>query len=622
MRFGDFFRRSSGKSVLLVSALLVSLTLTTLIAVRVQLTSEISAEFVNKARMAMRTLALTYADRQKDLRLAFSGDRIAAAVLASVPDISDHDVVDRTATMIDGVATIFASRGARDYERVSTNVKNEKGERATGTRLSADHPAHAFLDRGEPYYGEAVLFGRDYITAYYPLKNQAGAVTGILFIGLPMEQAKLMVDRLTWSVAGVALVALLALGGLAFFLVRRAVRPLVQVTAAVDAVGHGDIDAPVPYEDRRDEIGDIARSLLVFKQNTAERRRLAAEQKAMEQRAAEERLAAERRMEVERQEATAREERSRKEAMHKLVNDFQSAIGGVIDMVATAATELEVSASTLTGAANSTQERSRVVAEAADKASTNVQSVSSATEQMTASIDEISAQVQSSSEIAQHAVAQAERTDSRIGELSSAANRIGDVVKLITAIAEQTNLLALNATIEAARAGEAGRGFAVVAQEVKALASQTAKATGEIGAQIADMQTATRDSVAAIKEIGDTIARISQISATIASAVEEQGAATREIARNVESAAHGTTDVSSNIADVSHHATETGAAATQMLGSAQSLSREGTRLKQEMERFLHVIRTGVADRRWHDDPDYHGPERRHEIYQASKATAA
>jgi methyl-accepting chemotaxis protein len=209
---------------------------------------------------------------------------------------------------------------------------------------------------------------------------------------------------------------------------------------------------------------------------------------------------------------------------------------------------------------------------------------------MTSSINEISRQVQESSRIASAAVTQAQKTNDRVGELSRAAGRIGAVVELINTIAGQTNLLALNATIEAARAGDAGRGFAVVAAEVKALAEQTAKATGEISAQIASIQTATDESVSAIQEIGTTIGQMSEIASTIASAVEQQGAATQEIARNVQQAAHGTREVSSNIVDVQRGASETGTASSQVLSAAQSLSSESGRLKQQVGRFLDTVR--------------------------------
>ena len=246
-----------------------------------------------------------------------------------------------------------------------------------------------------------------------------------------------------------------------------------------------------------------------------------------------------------------------------------------------------------------TEDDSSSVAEATDctlvdasseAASTNVGSVAAATEEMTGSVNEIARQVQESSKIAAEAVEQTGKTDARIAELSVAASRIGDVVKLITAIAEQTNLLALNATIEAARAGEAGRGFAVVASEVKQLATQTAKATDEIGAQISSMQAATQESVTAIKEISGTIGRMSDIATLIAAAVEEQGAATQEISRNVAQAAHGTAQVATNITDVSRGANDTGMASSRVLSSAQALSRESGRLKSEVEKFVRTVR--------------------------------
>jgi methyl-accepting chemotaxis protein len=219
-----------------------------------------------------------------------------------------------------------------------------------------------------------------------------------------------------------------------------------------------------------------------------------------------------------------------------------------------------------------------------------VQSVAAATDEMTSSVGEIGRQMQESGKIAAEAVTQASKTDARIAALSQSAGRIGDVVKLITAIAEQTNLLALNATIEAARAGEAGRGFAVVAQEVKALAAQTAKATEDVSAQIADMQAVTRESVAAIKEICVTIGKISEISSTISHAVEEQGAATGEIARNVGAAARGTAEVATNITEVNRGAGDTGTASARVLSSAQSLSRQSSLLKVEVDKFLETVR--------------------------------
>jgi methyl-accepting chemotaxis protein len=280
----------------------------------------------------------------------------------------------------------------------------------------------------------------------------------------------------------------------------------------------------------------------------------------------------------------------RKAEMVELADVFESAVGEIIETVLSASAELEASAGSLTATAEQAQEITTAVCAASEEASASVQSIASATEEMSSSVLEIGRQVQASARIAQEAVDQAGMTNDRVGELSKAANRIGDVVDLINSIAGQTNLLALNATIEAARAGEAGRGFAVVASEVKALAEQTAKATGEIGLQINGIQAATRESVGAIKEISETIRRMAEIASTIASSVEEQGAATKEISRSVQQAAQGTQDVSSNVTDVQRGAVETRNASSQVLSAAQSLSTNSDRLRIEVGKFLKTVR--------------------------------
>jgi methyl-accepting chemotaxis protein len=366
----------------------------------------------------------------------------------------------------------------------------------------------------------------------------------------------------------ILLIAFAVLGA-GFFIGRSVSRPLSAMTAAMIELAKGNFAIVLPGLGRADEVGEIAQAVETFKVN--------AEQKARDE--------AEARIQQDRMVAELR-----KADMHKLADAFEGAVGEIVEMVSSAATELEASASSLTATAERSQERAIVVAAASEEASTNVQSVASASEELTASVNEISRQVQESSRVASDAVEQAQKTNNRVGELSKAAARIGDVVELINTIAGQTNLLALNATIEAARAGEAGRGFAVVASEVKALAEQTAKATGEIGQQITGIQSATQDSVGAIKEIGDTIGRMSEISSTIAAAVEEQGAATQEISRNIQQAAQGTLQVSSNIADVQRGASETGSASSQVLSAAQSLSIESSRLKLEVGKFLSSVR--------------------------------
>ncbi|MGN1290048.1 MAG: methyl-accepting chemotaxis protein [Bradyrhizobium sp.] len=345
-------------------------------------------------------------------------------------------------------------------------------------------------------------------------------------------------------------------------------KPIRAVVELLQQLANGHYDIAVHGTDRRDEVGDVARTALVFKDNGLAKVRMEREQKEMEARAA----------------------AQRRTDMLQLADGFERAVGEIVETVASASTELEASATTLTSTAERSQNLATTVAAASEEATTNVQSVASATEELSSSVNEISRQVQESARMAGDAVSQARATNDRVGELSKAAARIGDVVELINTIAGQTNLLALNATIEAARAGEAGRGFAVVASEVKALAEQTAKATGEIGQQVSGIQAATNDSVNAIRAIGSTIERLSEISSAIAAAIEEQGAATQEISRNVQQAAQGTQQVSANITDVQHGANETGSASTQVLSAAQSLSGDSSRLKLEVGKFLNAVR--------------------------------
>jgi methyl-accepting chemotaxis protein len=341
---------------------------------------------------------------------------------------------------------------------------------------------------------------------------------------------------------------------------------LGELAGALDKMRDGHYDVEIPHVERSDEIGTMARATEGFRENFVRVKERETEQKNAE---------------------AAVERRS---LMDRLAGEFQKVIGNIVGTVSSASSELATAATTLTQTAETTQKLSTAVAAASEEASSNVQTVASATEEMASSIGEIGRQVQESSEIAGQAVAQARKTDDRITKLQQAANRIGDVTQLITSIAEQTNLLALNATIEAARAGESGKGFAVVAQEVKQLASQTAKATNEISGQIAEMQAATQESVAAIKEIGGTITRISDIAASIAAAVEQQGAATQEITRNVQQAAGGTAKVADNISEVSDGAAKTGTASAEVLAAAKALSGQSDRLKAEVDKFLATVR--------------------------------
>ncbi len=387
--------------------------------------------------------------------------------------------------------------------------------------------------------------------------------------GAAKEQVSAQVARANRLNVGMAIVVMVSLIGAMAFSFLGVARPMACLNGALSEMAGGNLNIVIPGAGRGDEIGDLAKTVTVIREN--------AEQKARDQAEAD----------IKQDQIAAQQ---RKADMIRLANDFESAVGDIVETVSSASTQLEASAGTLTSTAERARELTTIVAAASEEAATNVQSVASATEEMTSSITEISRQVQESARMANGAVDQARKTNDRVGELSKAAARIGDVVELINTIAGQTNLLALNATIEAARAGEAGRGFAVVASEVKALAEQTAKATGEIGQQITGIQAATQASVTAIHEISGTIEKLSEISSAIAAAVEEQGAATKEISRNVQQAAHGTQQVSSSITDVQRGASETGSASSQVLSAAQSLCEDSNRLKLEVGKFLGSVR--------------------------------
>ena len=365
-----------------------------------------------------------------------------------------------------------------------------------------------------------------------------------------------------------ALIMLMAALIVGFVLARGITRPITGMTEAMRGLARGDWSTAIPGRDKRDEIGTMAEALEVFRNGMMEAEELRKAQETQKQQAAEE----------------------RRIAMNDLADKFEQSIGEVVGNVTQASSRLQGTAEEMARTAEETSGQSTAVAAASEQVTANVQTVASATEELSASIREIAQQVAEASRMTNEAVGQARSSTQEVQGLTDAAQRIGDVVRIINDIAGQTNLLALNATIEAARAGEAGKGFAVVASEVKALASQTTKATDEIASQIKAMQEATVRSAQVITHIAETIDQLSQSSTAIASAVEEQGAATQEIARNVQQAAVGTTEVAGNITQVSQAANVTGSAATSLLSAAGTLSKDGAALKKQVDGFLREIR--------------------------------
>ena len=372
------------------------------------------------------------------------------------------------------------------------------------------------------------------------------------------------------EIGGVGALILLAVGAVTILIGRGISGPIGQITSRMDALAGGNLQIDVPNTENRDEVGALARSLKVFKDNALRMEEMRREQEEAERRAAEERRA----------------------ALMQMADRLESSVKSIVASVGDGCTELRSTSQSMSSLAVQTSNQALSVASGSQEASANVQTVASATEELTSSIGEISQQVSHSADIARRAVASAEQTNERVSALTGAADKIGQVVQLINAIAEQTNLLALNATIEAARAGEAGKGFAVVASEVKNLANQTAKATDEIAGQVEAMQGATGETAASIGQIGDVIRQVDEIAATIAAAVEEQGSATREIARNVEQAALGAQTVAANINGVSQASEETGAAAGGVQTVAEQLAEQSEKLRMEIDSFLAQVRAG------------------------------
>jgi methyl-accepting chemotaxis protein len=427
---------------------------------------------------------------------------------------------------------------------------------ATKKALAGETGAEIIID----YNGNPVL------SAYTPLK--IGDTTWALIAEIDESEAFAAVDAMEKMMLILAVIGVAIILFAAYLIARSLSGPIIAMTDSMKELAGGNLDAHVPAQGRPDEIGEMADAVQVFKDNAIRVKEMEAEQEAAKQRAEEEKRA----------------------TMNQMADEFQASVGGIVETVSSASTQMQSTAQSMSSTAEETSRQATAVAAAAEQASANVQTVASAAEELSSSISEIGRQVSQSSEIAGRAVRDANNTNQQIEGLAKAADKIGEVVALITDIAEQTNLLALNATIEAARAGDAGKGFAVVASEVKNLANQTAKATDEISGQIGGIQTATKDAVVAIKGIGTTIGEINEIASTIAAAVEEQGAATQEIARNVEQAAAGTNDVTSNIGGVNQAAGETGAAATQVLGAATQLSQESETLRSEVDQFVVKVR--------------------------------
>ena len=497
--------------------------------------------------------------------------QVRIAVVDAI-NANNADAINKDAETI-GAKVDHASKLWKDY--LNSNLSSDE-------RALADQTQKTF-DGYDGVRGRvlATLQSGDFAGGKALAKSEGGPALAALMANIgKLKQLQVDVAKTEHEKAGVnydtdrmsmfgGLAVALVLASLVGWVVGRSItNPLRRIIDVMQALTSGDLAVAVGGVERKDEVGEVARSVEVFKQGLVETERLRKEQ----------------------EESKNRNEAERRQAMLDLAERFESSVGGVVEGVSSAATELQATAQSMSATAEQTTRQSTAVAAASDETTQNVQTVASATEELSASIGEITSQVNESTRIVGDAVVQANTTNEKVRGLAEAAQRIGDVVRLINDIAGQTNLLALNATIEAARAGEAGKGFAVVASEVKTLATQTARATEEIAAQVRAIQEATASSADAIAGIAGTINRVSEISTAIASAVEEQGAATQEISRNVQQAAQGTQEVSANIGGVTEAASQTGHAAKQVLESAGELSKNGALLRTQVQEFLRMVR--------------------------------
>ncbi len=529
--------------------------------------SELEERQEMQATQNLRTLALVFAGRVAGAKSDVEETNVGHVTSPALTEFADHSIVDDSVAYVGGNATIFSyDQSQGKFVRQATTVRKENGQRAVGTPLAADSPALQPLLSGKTFKGLTVLFGKRYFTLYHPTFDTSGKVNGILYVGVPVEDTfTTYASTMTAVSTGTALTALLACLA-AGFAASRMFRPLQAITARVDELAKGDLDAPILFVERTDEIGAVAQALKVLC-DTSRRARTLEQDRA----------------------ANAVKDQLARADLDQAIADFRDNVSTSLHDLTANTSGMRKRAEEMTSVSSTTQGAIETASASAGMASSNVSMVASAAGQLSSSISEIGGQLDRAKAMSETALEDAEVTDRQIASLAQTAEKIGDVVGLINQIAAQTNLLALNATIEAARAGEAGKGFAVVAQEVKNLASQTGKATDEISKQVASVQNSTQEAVEAIRRITGRVREITQTTASIAAATVQQAAATQEISRNVGEAARSTDDIAGHFTTVTHAAERTSEAAGFVTDAAHSVNGLAAQLENQVETFLKRV---------------------------------